>query len=242
MTNRIAETLPMNNERAASARIAGLSLLLMSILAFFANFFILEALIIPGDTATTATNIMDNELLFRFGIVSFIIVIILDLLVAWALYIFLKPINKNLAMLAAWFRIVFLAIWGSAFYNLFNAVQLASSDDYLTVLGTEQLHAQVMLAINSFDTGWLIGLVFISFHLMLIGYLAIKSGFMPSIIGALLVLAGFGYLIDSFAQFLLPNYADYEAIFLMIVAIPGIIGEMSLMFWLLIKGVKVGKS
>jgi hypothetical protein len=83
-------------------------LLLMSILAIFANFFVLEGLIIPGDAATTANNIIANELLFRGGISSFIIVLILDVLVAWALYILLKPVNKNLALLAALYTPLFL--------------------------------------------------------------------------------------------------------------------------------------
>jgi hypothetical protein len=161
---------------------------------------------------------MDNELLFRCGIVSFIIVVILDVLVAWALYIFFKPVNNNLALLAAWFRLVFLAIWGSV------------------------LHAQVMLFIESFRIGWVIGLVFFGLHLLVIGYLMFKSGFMPKIVGVLLIISAFGYLIDSFAHFLLSNYTDYELIFLLIVAVPGIIAELSLCFWLLIKGVKVQQT
>jgi hypothetical protein len=239
MTNHIAETLPMKNERATSARIAGFGLLLMAVLAFFANFFVLEKFIIPGDAVKTVNNIIANESLFRWGIVSFIIVITLDVLVAWALYIFLKPVNKNLALLAALFRLVFAAIFGMVLYNLLNVLQLLSGADYLKVFETDQLHAQVMLSIDAFNIGWKVALVFFGFYMFLIGYLAFKSGFMPRILGIILIITGFGYLIDSFANFLLPNYTDYETIFLMIVAIPGIIGEISLMFWLLIKGVKL---
>jgi asparagine N-glycosylation enzyme membrane subunit Stt3 len=107
------------------------------------------------------------------------------------------------------------------------------------VFETDQLHAQVMLSIDAFNIGWKVGLVLFGIHLLVSGYLAFKSGFMPKFLGILLIITGFGYLIDSFANFLLPNYTDYETIFLMIVAIPGIIGEISLMFWLLIKGVKL---
>jgi hypothetical protein len=239
MINRVAETLPMKNERVTSARVAGFGLLLMVIFAIFANFFVIKGLIIPGDAAATANNIMGNELLFRSGIVSFIITIILDVLVAWALYIFLKPVNKKLSLLAAWFRLAFLAIWGSVFYHLFNVLQLLSGADYLTAFETDQLHAQVMLSIDAFNIGCKVGLVFFGVHLLISGFLAYKSGFMPRFLGILLIITGFGYLIDSFAHILLPNYTDYETIFLMIVAIPGIIGEISLMIWLLIKGVKL---
>jgi preprotein translocase subunit Sss1 len=239
MAIRNLETSPTINERAASARVAGLGLLIMAILAFFANFFVFEKLIIPGDTVTTVNNIIANESLFRWGIIGFLIAIILDVLVAWALYIFLKPVNKNLALLAAWFRLVYAAIFGVALYNLLNVLQLLSGADYLKVFATDQLHAQVMLSIDAFRITWLVGLVLFGCHLLVLGYLVFKSGYMPRIIGILLIIAGFGYLIDSFAHFLLPNYSDYKTIFLMIVAIPGMIAEISLLFWLLFKGLKV---
>jgi hypothetical protein len=157
MTNRISETSPL-----IYARVAGFGLLLMFILAAFVIFFVLEGLIVPGDAVTTANNIIAHEMLFRCGIISFIIVLILDLLVAWALYIVLQPVNKNLALLAAWLRLVYTII--------------------------------------------------------------------------------FGYLIDSFAHFLLSDYADYKAIFLPIVAVPGVIAELSLTLWLVFKGIKVQQT
>lgn len=82
-----------------------------------------------GDAATTANNIMANELLFRSGIDSFMIVVILDVAVAWALYILLQPVNRNLAMLAAWFRLVYAAIFGIALHNFLSVLQLLSGAD-----------------------------------------------------------------------------------------------------------------
>ena len=241
MTNRNAGTLPMKNERATSARIAGFGLILMVILAIFSKFFVLDSFIIAGDAAATAKNIMDNELLFRFGIVSFILVIILDVIVSWALYIFFKPVNKNLSLLTAWFRLVFLTIWVSVFYQLLNIPQLLSGAEYLKAFETDQLHAQVMMAIDAFSVGWKVSLIFFGMHILLPGYMVIKSDSMSKIIGVLLIIASAGYFLDSFAQFLLPNYMDYETMFLAIVAITGIIGETSFLVWLLIKGVKVDK-
>ena len=234
MTNGIAEKSPL-----VYARLAGFGLLLMAILAIFSNFFVIESLIIPGDATTTANNIIANELLFRSGMASFIIVLILDVLVAWALYVLLKPVNKNLALLAAWFRLIYTAIFGVALYNFLSVLQLLSGADYLTVFETDQLHAQVMLFINAFNNGWLIGLVFFGFHLFVVGYLIFKSGFMPRILGILLIMSSMGYLIDNFAKLLLSNYTEYETIFLLIVAVPGVIGELSLAIWLLFKGNKI---
>jgi hypothetical protein len=237
MTNRISETSPL-----IYARVAGFGLLLMFILAAFANFFVLEGLIVPGDAVTTANNIIAHEMLFRCGIISFIIVLILDLLVAWALYIVLQPVNKNLALRAAWLRLVYTIIFGIALNHFLSVLQLLSGEKYLSVIGTDQLHAQVMLLINAFSNGWLIGLVFFGLHLFAIGFLIFKSGYIPKMIGILLIISGFGYLIDSFAYFLLSDYADYKAIFLPIVAVPGVIAELSLTLWLVFKGIKVQQT
>ncbi|MBK5441793.1 MULTISPECIES: DUF4386 domain-containing protein [unclassified Peribacillus] len=235
MTNRNNEASPLYY-----SRVAGFGLLLMAILAIFSNFSVFNGLIISDDAATTANNIITNEMLFRSGFISFVIVLILDVLLAWALYVLLKPVNKNLAMLAAWFRLVYTAIFGIALHNFLNVLQLLSGTEYLTVFTTDQLQAQVMLLVNAFNNGWIIGLVFFGSHLFVVGYLIIKSGgYIPRMIGFFLVIASAGYLIDSFAHFLLPNYTDYKTIFLLVVAVPGVIGELSLAFWLLIKGVKV---
>jgi hypothetical protein len=226
MTNRIADI----SQRKA-ARVAGFGLLIMTILAVFANFFVLESFIVPGDAAETANNIMANKGLFRMGICSLIIVAILDVIVAWALYVLLKPVNKSLSLLAAWFRLVYAAILGIALHNLFRVLLLLSSADYLAVFEIDQLHAQVMLSTNAFSDGWAIGAIFFGLHLALLGYLVFKSGYIPRILGVLLIIAGLGYPIDSFAVFLFPDYDVTIAMFTFI-------GELLFMLWLLFKGVK----
>ena len=234
MTNRIADI-----SLRKAARIAGFGYLIIFMSGIFANFFVLQSLIVPGDAATTANNIMANELLFRIGIFSFVIMVIFDVVLAWALYVLLKPASKSLSLLAAWFRLVNGTIFGIALYNLLSVLQLLSGADYLTVFETGQLHAQVMLFLNSFNHTWLIGLVFFGFHLFVLGYLIFKSGYIPRILGVLLIVASLVYLIDSFANFLLPNYTNYATIFLLIVAVPSVIAELSFTFWLLLKGGKI---
>ena len=237
-TNKMTASIADISLRKA-AIVAGLGLLIMILPAIFMNFFVLESLIVPGDAAETANNIMANELQFRIGICSFIIVIILDVLVAWALYVFLKPVNKSLSLLAAWFRLLYTAVFGFALLYLITVLRLLSDADYLTVFGTDQLHAQVMLSLNAFSDGWAIGYVcFFSLHLFVLGYLVYKSGYIPRILGVLLIIGGFGYLIDTFALLLLPNYEAYEAIFTLLI-IPTALGEVLLALWLLIKGVKI---
>jgi hypothetical protein len=220
------------------ARIAGIGYLIIFITGIFSNFFVLEGLMVPGDAAATTQNITENDALFRTGIVSFIIMVAFDLLLAWALYVLLRPVNKDLSLLSGWLRLVNAAIFGIALFGLVNVLQLVSGDDYLKALEPVGLQAQIMVSLDTFNITWLIGLVFFGFHLLLLGYLIIRSGYIPRIIGYLLIVASAGYLIDSFANFLLPGYRDYEDIFMLIVVIPGVAGELSLTGWLLIKAGK----
>lgn len=220
------------------AKIAAGGYLVIFISGIFANFFVLESLVVPGDAIATTNNIINSESQFRVGIVSFIIMVIFDVVLTWALYVLFKPVNKNVSLLAAWLRLVNATIFGIALFNLFGVLQLISGADYLLVFDAGQLQAQVMLFISAFNNTWLVGLVFFGIHLFFLGYLIIKSRYVPKVIGLLLIVASFGYLIDSFANFLLPNYADYKDLFMLIVIVPGVIGELSLTIWLLVKGVE----
>lgn len=221
------------------AKVIGFGLLLMALLALFANFFVIESFIIPGDAAATVTNLTDNELLFRLAIASFVMILVLDVIISWALYILLRRVNKSFALLAALFRLTYTAIFTASIFNFVSVLELINEASYLMLLETNQLHAQVMLLIDAFRNGWLIGLVFFGVHLLLIGYLVFKSGFMPKLLGILVILAGLGYLIDSFAKIILSNYSDFETMFILIVAIPGAIGELALAIWLLVKSKKI---
>lgn len=214
-----------------AAIVAGLGLLVMAVLAGFANFSVLQNLVVPDDAKITAENIMASAGSFRMGICFFLVVAILDVVVAWALYILLQPVNRSLSLLAAWFRIVYAAIFALALNNLFSVLQLLSGADYLSVFETNQLHAQVMLFLSAFQYGWDIGMVIFGLHLFVLSYLAFKSGYIPRWLGFLIAVAGAGYLIDSVGKFLLPNYN-------VTVAMYTFIGEVLLILWLLWKGVK----
>ena len=227
MTNRIADI----SQRQA-ALIAGFGLLIMTIFYVFADFFVFQKLIVPGDAATTANNIIASEMLFRTGIGCILIVLICDVVVAWALYIILKQVNKNLSLLTAWLRLVYAVMLGIAILNFVVVLILLSGADYLAVFETDQLHAQVLLFLNAFYDVWALGLIVFGFHLAALGYLAFKSDYIPKILGILLMAAGLGYLIDYFGSLLFPN-SD--------VAISMVLGwgELIFMFWLLFKGGKM---
>ena len=227
-----------DTSRRRAAQIAGISYVLLFAFGIFANFFVREGLIVSGDAQATATNIMDSEGLFRLGLVSFLAIFALDVVAAWALYIVFRSTHRDLSVLAAWFRIIYTVFLGVAAVFFFQALQLLSGSDFLTAFDSEQLNAQALVSLDTFNATWLIGLAGFGIHLMLLGYLLIRSSDAPRALGYVLIAAGAGYVIDTTANALLGSYNDYEALFLVIVAVPSIVGEGWLGLWLLLKAGK----
>jgi hypothetical protein len=218
-----------------AALVAGLGLVAMTTFAVAAIYIIFPKLIVPGDATLTVNNLIADEMLFRIGIGSLVVVAILDLVVAWALYIFLEPVNRGLSLLAAWFRLAYASILIAALFSYINVIQILSGADNLIALDSEQLHAGVMRSINGFDDNWAIGLQFFGLHLVLLGYLIFKSDYIPGILGVVLIAAGLGYLIDNFGMLISPNYD------LSISTFVGW-GELLLVLWLLLRGVNVQRE
>lgn len=225
-TNRTADTSQRN-----AAIVAGVGLLLMFVAAIFAS-FVHDSMLVPGDAAATANNILANELQFRLAILSFLFVIVLDVLVAWGLYVFFRPVDRNLSLLAAWFRVVYAAVFLATILDLGNVLRLLHSADALAVLETDQLQAQALLTLNAFSDGWDFGLAVFGLHLVVLGYLVFKADYIPKILAALVVICGFGYVFDSVTGFLFPNFGVTVSLFTFI-------GEMLLALWLVIKGVSI---
>ncbi|MBA7524357.1 hypothetical protein ES705_16494 [subsurface metagenome] len=223
------------NTNKKTARIAGVLYLLVAICAFFAV-FVRSKLIVSGDAAITASNIMASELLFRFGFVSDLIMTTCWILLAFALYVLFKPVNKNHALLMVSFVLVGSAITCINMLNQFAALLVLNGANYLTVLGTDQLQAQAMLFLKLHEHGIIIAEIFFGLWLFPLGYLVFKSGYFPKVLGRilsiLLIIAGLGYMIDFLIFFLFPNFD---------VAITQFTfwGEVLLLLWLLIKGVKI---
>lgn len=216
-----------------AAMIAGIGLLLMAIIAPIANFVIIQKLIAFHDAAKTVENIVASNGLFRIGICLFLIVALLDIIVAWALYVFQKPINRQLSLLTAWLRIVYATILIAVLIYLLNVLALLSGAEYLSGFSTAQLNSQVMISLNLFTRGWEFGMIVFGSHLLLLGYLILKAGYMRKILGSLIILAALGYMIDGLGELLLTDYNISISIFTFI-------GEVILIFWLLIKGRKIG--
>ena len=224
MTTRTAETSPL-----IIARVAGFLYLLVVPLGIF-SIYVSSRLTVPEDAATTASYITANELLFRLSIVSDILAPLVLILVVLFLYKLLKPVNQYMAWLMVIFLLLGVAIALLSKLNQFAALQLLSGADYLTVFTTEQLQALALLFLHLHDRSGTIAFIFWGLWLFPLGYLVFKSGFFPRILGVLLIMSGFGYVIDSFATFL-----GYEVNIGLFTAW----GEMLFILWLLIKGVNV---
>lgn len=227
MTNMTKGTADISARQAALT--AGSALLLMCVLAFFAYFSVLQKLIVPGDATTTATHIVASEGLFRASIASLLAVVVLDIVVAWALYVLLRSVNKSLSLLTALLRLVYAAVFAGAIANLYNVLPFLSGDGYLSALEPHQLETQVMFLADSFKSEWEVGLAIFGIHLLLLGLLVFKSR--PRILGILVMLAGAGYVVDRFGKILVPHYG-------MAISMFTFVGEVLLIFWLFWIGIK----
>ena len=215
-----------------TARIAGFLYLLQIPLGIFGILYVPNALLVPGDVAATANNILAHEFLFRLSIVSAILCPLVTIATALFLYKLLNSVNKNHAVLMVIFALVYTPI---AMLNELNHVAvllLLKGPEYLTIFTTSQLQTLAPIFFDLHKYGIQIVGIFFGLWLLPMGYLVFKSNYIPKIIGVMLIVASFGYVIDFFTYFILPNFgvAISEYTF---------VGEVLMVFWLLIKGVNV---
>jgi hypothetical protein len=215
-----------------TARIAGFLYLLLVPLGILGILYIPTTLVVSGDIAATINNIRANESLFRLGIVSAIAAQLVNIFVVLYLYKLLKPVNKGMAQLMVIFLLLGVPI---AFLNELThlaVLLLLNGADYLAVFTTEQVQGIVAFFLDLHQYGIFIAQVFWGLWLFPMGYLVYKSGYLPRIIGILLMIGCFGYLMDSFIFFFVPDFGITVSEFTFL-------GEVLLPLWLVIKGVNV---
>src|SRR5205085_1897867 len=191
-----------------TARIAGILYLILILVGMFAVIFVRGKLIVPGDSAATANNIITFQFLWRTGIVADLVMHVFDIPIMLIIYILLRPVNKNLALLALLFNLIQTAVLVANKLNLVAALLPLISTDFLNAFQPDQLHTQVYLSLKLHDIGFGIGLIFFGCTCLVNGYLILKSGYFPKTIGALLQIAGFCYLTNSFALLIAPQLAN----------------------------------
>jgi hypothetical protein len=217
-----------------NARLAGVLYLIITIAAIVAHMYVPSTLIVPGDATATVGNISNSEMLFRFGgIGSELIVLLSEVILAVLLYVLLKPVNKTLSLVAAVSRLIMTTIHGFNLINYFFVLIIVGGAGFLSGFDAGQLNSLAMLFLEAHSFGFTIGIAFLVIHVFVLGYLIYKSGYFPKIIGILFIIAGLGYLIDSFFLLLIPSYTTTP----IYIAIPIAIAELVFPVWLLIKGV-----
>ncbi len=225
MKTRTAETSPL-----VRARVAGLLYLLANLPAPFALVYLPSQLIVRGDAAATANNILASESLFRLGIIALLFNSIANIFLVLALYQLLKVVNKYMAALMVIFMLIAVPIGMLNELNNLAVLLLLSGADYLKVFTTEQLQALMYFFLRLHGQGLNIAEIFWGLWLFPTGYLIFKSGCLPRILGILLMIGCFGYVTESLAAFL-----GYNVSLIFFTSW----GELLLLLWLLIKGVNV---
>ncbi|MBI3660323.1 DUF4386 domain-containing protein [Candidatus Acetothermia bacterium] len=223
------------NSTKETARVAGLLYLLLGITGAFSILYIPSAFIVPGDATATANKIVASELLYRIGIVSDLLSQIIFILLVLTLYQLLQGVNKKHASLMVILVSVSVAIGVVNLLNLIAPLILLSGADFLSVFTKPQLDALALGFLSLRSNGILVVSAFWGLWLFPFGVLVIKSGFLPRILGVLLIIACFAYLTVSFTSLLLPPYRQIVSQFMMVLEA----GELPIIFWLLIKGAKV---
>ena len=198
----------------------------------YAEFTIYPKLVIPGNIEQTVANISSHHGLFLTAMFCYLINFIEDIIIAWGLYILLAPVNRALALLAAWFQLVYTAIALFGLFNLATVYRMLTTPEYLTTFGSGPLHAQVNLLLHSFRYDYSLALAIFGIHLLLIGYLIVRSSYIPWWLGILLIINGLGWMINSLQPYLYPD-ANLGFIFITF------FGELVFMLWLLIRGWKI---
>jgi hypothetical protein len=218
------------------SRIGGVLYLIIIVLGLFGEAVVRGRIVVPGDAAATAANLKSMESLWRFGIATELFLLICSVVLALILYILMRPVSKDLALLAAFFNLISVAIEAAYSLQLVEALFPLGNAGYLKAFAPEQLHAMASLSAKSHVYGFGVALIFFACFCLVIGYLIFRSGYLPKAVGVLMQIAGLSYLTNSFALILVPSFAD--RIFAAF-ALPAFVGEASFCLWLLVKGVNV---
>jgi hypothetical protein len=219
------------------ARFAGAFYLITIIMGVFAEVLVRGRLVIRDDAAATANNVLAHELLYRFGLAADLIMLACYIAVTLLFYELFKPVARSLSLLAAFFSLVGIAVLAVNSLNHLAPLIFLGSAQYLSTFDHTQLQALALIALKMHTRGYNIAGVFFGVYCLMIGYLVFRSGFLPRVLGVLMVIGGISYVIDSSANFLSPTLADR----LPDLTVFGGIAELALCLWLMVMGVNAPK-
>ncbi|WP_432667613.1 DUF4386 domain-containing protein [Wukongibacter baidiensis] len=210
----------------------------MTIAAFFSYGYVHSSLIISGDSVATLNKIQASTGLFNAEVLGWLIILITDILVSWAFYIYLRSIHQEYSLLAAWLRLIYTAILAIAVSNLIQVSSLVNHSGQLFNSSVNSLASQVMMSIITFESVWSLGLIVFGLHLLVVGLVVLKTKTVPKAISIMLCIAGISYILIHLLHGFFPMLESVTSTLEMILSIPMIVGELGFGIWLLIKGGK----
>ncbi|MCG6186925.1 DUF4386 domain-containing protein [Maribellus maritimus] len=218
-----------------SALIAGIALIFMAAVAVFIYGYIHNMLLVPGNPEATAVNLESHRWLFHTEILGWHVILLLDVVVAWALYILFKNENRKLSAFAAGLRFVYSAILGVAILNFIYILKILNGSFAMT---QQMANEQIMSFLQSFERTLSFGLIIFGFHLLILGFLALKSKYILRFWGILLIFAAISYIIIHSAKFFLPEFESQIKFVENVLSLPMAFGEIGFAFWLIFRGGK----
>jgi hypothetical protein len=231
MTTPATETSPQTY-----ARLGGFLYLVLIFAGSLGEIFIRGKMVVSGDAVATAHHIMASESLWRLGIAGDLVMHVCDVFVMWCIYVLLRPVNRNLALLNLLLNLIQTAVAVANKLSLFVPLFLLGNAGYLKTFDPAQLEAWSYIAIRVHGYGYGVALIFFGFVCLVEGWLIRRSRFLPAILGVLIQIAGVCYLVNSSALLLAPAI---QARLFPAIMLPCFIAELSLALWLLIQGVDV---
>lgn len=220
------------------ARIGGALYLVIIFFGLFGEMFVRNRLIVWGDPTATAENILASESLWRFGIAAQLFYLLCAVALAAIFFVLLRPVSRNLALLAVFFNLVSIAVEATSRLHLFSALTILRGAERLAAFTTDQQHALAYLSLQLHGRGFSASLLFFGCVCLVVGYLMFHSGYLPRFLGVLMLIAGLGYLTDGFALILSPAF--HAAIFPASL-LPAFVAESCVCLWFLIRGVNLDK-
>lgn len=220
------------------ARTGGLLYLLIIVFGAFAEGYVMNSLVVAGNAAATAHNIMAAPGLWNLSVAGNLLVPVFAVAQAWIFYLLLRPVNRQLVLLSMFFMLVSLSVESVSKLFLLAVMPVLAGGSHPGAFDPLQAPTLAHLALIMHDIAFNIALIFFGVGCLVDGYLIFKSGYLPKLIGLLMQLAGVCYLIACFSALLAPAFAD---VITPAILIPPLIGETSFCLWLLIKGVNVAK-
>lgn len=200
--------------------IIGWSIILMGVLAGYAMGAVLTPLVDVNNAELTNTNILANKGLFLTGVISWVLILICDLLTSYGVIVLFKSVNEELAKLSGWLRIIYSSILAAAIYNLIGAYIYTN---------------EASVYLESFFGIWSLGLIIFGLHLMVLAYLFCNKQVWHILICSMLMLAGIGYFVIHFGDNVINNFGETKALLESIFMAPMILGEIGLAIYLLVK-------